>query len=179
MARLPDILGSLSAEAQAVYDRITAKRGKIGGPYAPLMHHPALAERVADLGEYLRFGSTLPGDLRELAILITARHVAQPFEWVMHAPVALKDGLPAEIVERIRARGDLSTLPARYVRAARVVQHVLAREPLPQRLQDETEQEVGVTGVVELVVLAGYYQAIAAVLLAFEVPLPAGTPAPF
>jgi hypothetical protein len=48
-----------------------------------------------------------------------------------------------------------------------------------QRLQDETEQEVGVTGVVELVVLAGYYQAIAAVLLAFEVPLPVGTPAPF
>jgi 4-carboxymuconolactone decarboxylase len=179
MARLPDILGSLPPDAQKVYDRITAKRGKIGGPYAPLMHHPALAERVADLGEYLRFGSTLPGDLRELAILITARHVAQPFEWVMHAPVALKEGLPAEIIEHIRSRGDLSTLPARYVRAARVVQHVLAREPLPQALQDKMEQEVGVTGVVELVVLAGYYQTIAAVLFAFDVPLPVGTPPPF
>jgi 4-carboxymuconolactone decarboxylase len=179
MARLPDTLGSLSAEAQRVYDRITAKRGRIGGPYLPLMHHPALAEQVADLGEYLRFGSTLPGDLRELAILITARHVGQPFEWVMHAPVALREGLPADIIERVRVRGDLSTLPARYVRAARVVQHVLARETIPQPLQDETEQEVGVTGVVELVVLAGFYQAIAAVLFAFDVPLPAGTPAPF
>jgi 4-carboxymuconolactone decarboxylase len=179
MARLPDILGALTPDAQKVYDRITAKRGKIGGPYVPLMHHPALAEHVADLGEYLRFGSTLPGDLRELAILITARHVAQPFEWVMHAPVALKEGLPAEIVEHIRSRGDLSTLPARYVRAARVVRHVLAREPVPQALQDEAEKEVGVTGVVELVVLAGYYQTIAAVLFAFDVPLPEGTPAPF
>ena len=179
MARLPDILGALPPDAQKVYDRITAKRGKIGGPYVPLMHHPALAEHVADLGEYLRFGSTLPGDLRELAILITARHVAQPFEWVMHAPVALKEGLPAEIIEHIRSRGDLSTLPARYVRAARVVRHVLAREPVPQALQDEAEKEVGVTGVVELVVLAGYYQTIAAVLFAFDVPLPEGTPAPF
>jgi 4-carboxymuconolactone decarboxylase len=179
MARLPDILGALPPDAQKVYDRITAKRGKIGGPYVPLMHHPVLAERVSDLGEYLRFGSTLPGDLRELAILITARHVAQPFEWIMHAPVALKEGLPAEIVELIRSRGDLSTLPARYVRAARVVEHVLAREPLPQALQDETEQEVGVTGVVELVVLAGYYQTIAAVLFAFNVPVPGGTPSPF
>jgi 4-carboxymuconolactone decarboxylase len=179
MARLPDILGALTPDAQKVYDRITAKRGKIGGPYVPLMHHPALAEHVADLGEYLRFGSTLPGDLRELAILITARYVAQPFEWVMHAPVALKEGLPAEIVEHIRSRGDLSTLPARYVRAARVVRHVLAREPVPQALQDEAEKEVGVTGVVELVVLAGYYQTIAAVLFAFDVPLPEGTPAPF
>jgi 4-carboxymuconolactone decarboxylase len=179
MARLPDILGSLPPDAQKVYDRITAKRGKIGGPYVPLMHHHALAEHVSGLGEYLRFGSTLPGDLRELAILITARHVAQPFEWIMHAPVALKEGLPAEIIEHIRARGDLSTLPARYVRAARVVQHVLARESLPQTLQNETEQEVGITGVVELVVLAGYYQTIAAVLFAFDVPLPEGTPAPF
>lgn len=179
MARLSDILGSLSPDAQKVYDRITTKRGKIGGPYVPLMHHPALAEHVSALGEYLRFGSTLPGDLRELAILITARHVAQPFEWIMHAPVALKEGLPAEIIEHIRSRGDLSTLPARYVRAARVVRHVLARESLPQALQDETEKEVGVTGVVELVVLAGYYQTIAAVLFAFDVPLPEGTPAPF
>lgn len=179
MARLPDILGSLPPDAQKVYQRITAKRGKIGGPYVPLMHHPALAERVADLGEYLRFGSTLPGDLRELAILITARHVTQPFEWIMHAPVALKEGLPAEIIEHIRSRGDLSTLPARYVRAARLVQHVLARESLPQTLQEQTEQEVGVTGVVELVVLAGYYQTIASVLFAFDVPLPDGTPTPF
>jgi 4-carboxymuconolactone decarboxylase len=179
MARLPDTLGSLPPDAQKVYDRITAKRGKIGGPYVPLMHHHVLAEHVSDLGEYLRFGSTLPGDLRELAILITARHVAQPFEWIMHAPVALKEGLPAEIIEHIRGRGDLSTLPARYVQAARVVQHVLARESLPQALQNETEQEVGITGVVELVVLAGYYQTIAAVLFAFDVPLPEGTPAPF
>lgn len=179
MAQLPDILGALPPEAQKLYDRITAKRGKIGGPFVPLMHHHALAERVSDLGEYLRFGSTLPGDLRELGILIIARHVGQPYEWIMHAPVALKEGLPAEIIEHIRARSDLSTLPARYVRAARVVQHVLARESLPQTLQDETEQEVGVTGLVELVVLAGYYQTIAAVLFAFDVPLPEGTPPPF
>src|SRR2546430_2932112 len=76
MARLPDVLGSLDPAGQKVYERIAAKRGKIRGPYVPLMHHPALAERVGDLGEYLRFDATLPGDLRELAILITARHVS-------------------------------------------------------------------------------------------------------
>jgi len=179
MARLPDLIGALDPAAQKIYDRIAVKRGKIRGPYVPLMHHPALAERVADLGEYLRFDATLPGDMRELAILITARHVAQPFEWVMHAPVATKEGLPQDVIERIRARGDLSSLPARYVRAARVVQHVLARESVPQRLQDEIQQEVGVTGLIELVVLAGYYQTIAAVLFSFDVPLPEGTPQPF
>src|SRR2546428_10923746 len=116
MARLPDPLDSLSPEAKRIYDKIARKRGAIRGPYAPLMHHPALTERVADLGEYLRFDATLPGDMRELAILITARHVAQPFEWVMHAPVATKEGLPDDVIERIRARGDLAALPPRYVR---------------------------------------------------------------
>jgi 4-carboxymuconolactone decarboxylase len=179
MARLPDVLGALDPDAQKVYERIAAKRGKIRGPYVPLMHHPALAEQVGGLGEYLRFDATLPGDLRELAILITARHVSQPYEWVAHAPIGKKEGLPDDVIERVRARGDLAALPARYVRAARVVQHVLARESVPQLLQDQIQQEVGATGLVELVVLAGYYQAIAAVLFAFDVPLPDGTPAPF
>ena len=84
MARLPDILGSLDPDAQKVYERIVAKRGKIRGPYVPLMHHPVLAERVADLGEYLRFDATLPGDMRELAILITARHWTSQYEWYAH-----------------------------------------------------------------------------------------------
>ena len=53
MARLPDILGSLEAEAKKVYDRIASKRGRIGGPFAALMHHPPPAERVAAVGEYL------------------------------------------------------------------------------------------------------------------------------
>src|SRR6202795_509796 len=127
MAKIPDILGVGNPDAHEMYERILEKREKIRGPYVPLMHHPVLAERVADLGEYLRFGATLPGDLRELAILITARHVAQPFEWIMHAPVARKEGLPDDVIERIRARGDLAGLPARYVRSARVAQHDLPR----------------------------------------------------
>jgi len=179
MARLPDIPGSLEAEAKKVYDRIASKRGRIGGPFAALMHHPPLAERVAAVGEYLRYDATLPGDIRELAIIITARHVFQPYEWVAHAAIAIREGLPEEIVEQVRTRRDLSTLPARYVRAARLVQHVLARESIPQALQEEVVGEVGESGMVELVVLAGYYQAIAAVLFAFDVPLAAGTPPPF
>lgn len=179
MARLPDVLDHLSPEARKIYDRIAAKRGAIRGPYAPLMHHPALALRVGDLGEYLRFDSTLPGDIRELAVLITARAVAQPFEWVAHAPIARKAGLPEEIITLVHGRGDLSALPPRYRDPARVIQHVLARESVPSSLQDRVQAALGVGGFLELVVLAGFYQLIAAILFAFDAPLPDGTPAPF
>ena len=143
MARLPDPLDTLTPEAKQVYDKITAKRGAVRGPFASLMHHPALAERVGDLGEYLRFGATLPGDIRELA------------------------------------RGDLAALPARYARPARVVQHVLAYESIPADLQAAVQGELGITGLMELVTLAGQYRMIAGVLFAFDTPIPEGERAPF
>ena len=113
MARLPDPLDTLTPEAKRVYDKITAKRGAVRGPFASLMHHPALAERVGDLGEFLRFGSTLPGDVREMAILIAARSVSQAYEWVAHAVIARREGLGDDVIERVRTRGDLAALPPR------------------------------------------------------------------
>ena len=179
MARLPDPLDTLSPEAKRIYDHISAKRGAVRGPFASLMLHPALAEKVGDLGEFLRFGGTLPGDVRELAILITARSVSQAYEWVAHAKIARKEGLADDVIERVRTRGDLSALPPRYARAARVVEHVLAYQSIPQGVQDEVQKELGITGLMELVALAGQYRMIAGVLFAFDTPLPAGEPAPF
>jgi len=92
---------------------------------------------------------------------------------------AARDWLPDDVIERIRTRGDLSTIPARYARAARVVQHVLAYESIPQDLQDQVKGDLGMPGLVELVTLAGQYRLIAGVLFAFDSPLPEGTPPPF
>lgn len=179
MATLPDPLDALTPEAKRVYDKISAKRGAIRGPFASLMHHPALAERVGDLGEYLRFGGTLPGDIRELAVLVTARAVNQPYEWVAHAKIARAEKLPDDVIERVRTHGDLTSLPPRYARPVRVVQHVLAYESIPRQLHDEVQKELGVEGLMELVALAGHYRLIAGVLFAFDTPLPDGTPPPF
>ena len=179
MAKLADPLDSLPPEAKRVYDKITAKRGLVRGPFASLMHDPELAERVGDLGEYLRFGGTLPGDIRELAVLVTARAIDQPYEWVAHAKIARTEKLPDEVIERVRTRGDLAALPPRLARPARVVQHVLANESIPRALQDEVQRELGLGGLMELVVLVGHYRLIAGVLFAFDTPLPDGTPPPF
>jgi 4-carboxymuconolactone decarboxylase len=179
MAKLSDPIDSLPPEAKRVYEKISAKRGAVRGPFASLLHNPDLAERVGDLGEYLRFGGTLPGDIRELAVLITARALDQPYEWVAHAKIARAEKLPDDVIERVRSRGDLAALSPRLAHPARVVQHVLAYESIPRALQDEVERELGLGGLMELVVLAGHYRLIAGVLFAFDTPLPDGTPPPF
>ena len=93
-----------------------------------------------------------------------------------HARIARNEKLPDDVIERVRTRGDLSTLPPRLARPARVVQHGLAYESIPQELQDAVQRELGMTGLMELVTLAGQYRLIAGVLFAFDTPLPEGAP---
>jgi 4-carboxymuconolactone decarboxylase len=56
---------------------------------------------------------------------------------------------------------------------------VLAYESIPEAVQAEVERDLGTRGLMELVVLPGYYRLIAGVLFAFDTPLPDGEPAPF
>ena len=58
--------------------------------YLALMNNPNLADHIGDLGTYLRFHGVLGDDVRELAILATARGLGVAYEWVQHAPIALK-----------------------------------------------------------------------------------------
>ena len=53
------------------------------------------------------------------------------------------------------------TTSPRYARPAQVVQHVLLYESIPPGLQDEAKGELGMTGLMELVTLAGHYRMIA------------------
>ena len=87
------------AAAQALID---GPRKAVFGPFVPLLRTPALLERVAQLGEALRFGGSLDARLRELAICAAARHVGNQFEWVMHQPLAVAAGVDAEALEAIR-----------------------------------------------------------------------------
>ncbi len=51
---------------------------------------------------------------------------------------------------------------------------MLESRSTPQGTQDALTEQVGLKGVIELAVLCGFYQAIAAVIFAFEVPFPEG-----
>jgi 4-carboxymuconolactone decarboxylase len=71
------------------------------GPFIPLLSSPELMTRVSALGEYLRFRSALPPRLSELAIVITAAHWRQQYEWDVHAPIALQAGIPQSVLDAI------------------------------------------------------------------------------
>ena len=59
--RMPPIADAdMTAMQKAVMDEIAAgPRGRIGGPFIPLMRSPELMNRVQKVGEYLRFHNTV------------------------------------------------------------------------------------------------------------------------
>ena len=94
---------SMTPEQERVYDEIVnGPRGQLVGPLRASLHNPALADRWQKFGEILRYDTSLPPRLNELAILVTARRWNAQLEWHIHAPVAVEAGLAADAVEALR-----------------------------------------------------------------------------
>ncbi len=170
---------SLSADVQRIWDKIAGRRGDVRGPYQVLMHTPDLAEKVADLGERLRFSGNLPGKDRELAILAVARRLDAPFEWIMHEPFARKEGVPSNTIEVIRSLGPLDLLTPRERLIVEVARSLCESYSVPDDLYERAKSELGTAYLVELVTLVGFYMMIAVLLLGFKVDLPEGATQPF
>src|SRR5690348_7557929 len=107
MARYREITPVEMTPAQRrVHDLIVAgRRGRFGGPFQLLIRAPEICEHAAQLGEHLRWGTSLPDRLSELAIITTAQFWRAQYEWYAHAPLAEKAGVPSVAIEAIR-RGE-------------------------------------------------------------------------
>lgn len=175
--RLPDLTYDEMSEAQRqVYDEITAgPRGKVVGPLKVWLYSPELADRAQKLGAFARYNSSLPAELSELAILVTARLWSADFEWYGHVGPGRAGGIPEDVIEAIRTGAE----PAFEDAKSRAV-YTIARELHEARaLSDETyaqaEAALGRQGVVDLVGILGYYTLVSMTLKAFDVLPPDGS----
>ena len=99
--RFPDLKREEMTDTQKrIYDAIAGgPRGRVRGPFGPMLRSPELTDRVQKVGEYLRFNSSLPARLNEFAILINARFWDAKYEWHAHRPLAIKGGLAESIAD--------------------------------------------------------------------------------
>jgi 4-carboxymuconolactone decarboxylase len=181
LARYRDIAPSeMTPAQQRVHDLIVAgRRGRFGGPFQLLIRAPEICEHAAKLGEHLRWGTSLPDRLSELAIITTARFWRAQFEWFAHAPLAEKAGVPAAAIEAIR-RGEAPS----FAQQDEALVHRICTELFKtQRLSDtgfaEAVASLGETGLIEVIGIIGYYTLIGNTLNVFQVAVPDGVTPPF
>ena len=91
MVRVPYVnRDDLDAKGQEIYDRIRQDRNsaEVGLQFRALLNNPEAAGYLTSMGAQLRFQSSVPDNLKELAIILVAREWNSGIEWTGHAVAA-------------------------------------------------------------------------------------------
>lgn len=176
MSRIPRIRNreDVAEEGRSAFDEIKGSRGDVSGPFSVLLNSPEMARRVAHLGAYIRFESSLPADVTELAILTTARQWDCQFEWTYHEPEARKAGVREEAIIAVRDRHAPSGLSEEEAVVFNYVLETMHHHKVSQGAYEAAFARFGAQGVADLTATTGYYALLAGALNTFEVPVDEG-----
>lgn len=178
--RMPALAEANMDEAQkkAAAELIAGPRGGVKGPFVALLRSPELMDRLQRVGEYLRFNSSLDARLTEFVALLISRDWVQQFEWCTHVPLALKAGVPDEVIAALRD----GRRPAAMQRDEHAVYELLDELSRTRGVADDTYRValelLGERGVIDVLGVAGYFTALSMVMNAVRTPPPPGTTIP-
>jgi 4-carboxymuconolactone decarboxylase len=165
----------LGPEGRRIYDSLADPNGGtlrgLRGPGGIVLHSEELSRRSRPVNQYLRNESELGPRLRELAILVTARELDSQFEWAAHESEALREGVPAEVIDTIRQRRPLDTLDPADAAVIELAREIFTVRKVGSATFARALALFGRKRLVELVALMGNYAATAALLTAFDMRL--------
>jgi 4-carboxymuconolactone decarboxylase len=170
---------TMTPRQREVYQGIVSgPRKGAAGPFNALLRSPDVADRVQRVGEYVRFQTTIPAPLNEMAILITGRFWGAQFEFWAHRRLAAQAGLADAIIDAI-AEG---RRPPAMSEDERIVYDFCTELYRDRAVSDRAFTAVvdrfGEQGVIDLVAACGYYSIVSMVLNVDRHPLPEGEPLP-
>jgi 4-carboxymuconolactone decarboxylase len=172
MARLDYVSGD-----GEVADRIRRRRGGELTPLdAMLLHSPALADGWNSLLGAVRGATSLPADIRELAILRVAQLNGAEYEWHAHEPVARRAGLTDPQLAAVRDAGGagsdgVDALTA-VQRAALAYTDAMTRHiTVPDALFDTLTDFLDQRQIVELTATVGTYNLVSRFLVALQIDI--------
>lgn len=173
-------MDNVAPESRALASEIVAISSVgLAGPYNVMLRSPVFADRMKRLLDYLRFNTSLPRRLNEMAILIQARLWTSQVEWYAHYPLALKAGLRASVADDLKANiRPRDMLPDEEV-VYEVCMHLSSREEISDELFNHAKATLGEQQLVDLVAVSGTYMTVAMLLNLGEESSPADKPLPF
>ena len=176
--RLP-ALTELTPRQQEVSEAIAAKRGATRGPFLIWLRSPELAEKVDALGAYCRFDASINERLRELSLLIAARHFDAQYSWNAHHERAIEAGVSAESIQELAGNEAPHFAHADEQLLYALATQILGDHFVDQATFDAALAEWGEAGVVDIIGCLGNFSMLAFCLNAFQVDLDPTRKPPF
>src|SRR5438067_10328972 len=153
---------------------VAGERRGAGGPFNVLLRSPEMGDLAQQFGASMRFHSSLPKKLNEMAIIITARHWTAQYEWTAHRKAAAEAGLSESIIQATAT----CKRPSSMDRAAMVVYNFATELLNTKQVSDPVfkaaVEKFGERGVVDLIGVMGYYQLVSMLLNVDRYPLAPG-----
>jgi len=112
--RVPLLAGhdDVAPEHQHFLDRIVRTRGWIAGVFQVLLHAPDVAERVANVGDFVLHGTVLSPMVKALAWLIVAREIDCDYAWAAAVGPARAAGVSGALIDALEHGKPVTGLPA-------------------------------------------------------------------
>jgi 4-carboxymuconolactone decarboxylase len=168
----------MTPEQKTMMEHLVAgERRGAGGPFNVLLRSPEMGDLVQQFGASMRFHSSLPRKLNEMAIIITARHWTAQYEWNAHRAAAAQAGLNEAIIQSIAAGKRPASMDADETIIYNFSTELLNKHEVSDAIFKVTKDKFGEKGVVDLIGVMGYYQLVSMLLNVDRYPLPSGAKA--
>lgn len=112
----------------------------------------------------MRYRSALPPRLSEFVILVTAAHWQQSFEWEIHAPIALKAGVPQAVIDAIWAHIPPAALDHEQQALYDLCIALHRERAVSAALRERSQAVIGEQATMDAIAICGYYALLAMVL---------------
>jgi 4-carboxymuconolactone decarboxylase len=171
---------TMTAEQKKVADAIqSGPRGAgLRGPFNALLRSPELCDLVQRVGAYVRYSSSIPAQLNEMAIIMAGRKWTAQYEFYAHRKLAIQAGLKAEICDAIAAGTRPAAMQDDEAAVYDFCTELLGSGHVSDGSFKRIADKFGERGVIDLIGAVGYYSLVSMVLNVDGVPLPAGETPP-
>lgn len=162
MAQRDELRIGLLTQGQAEGDAAKALASPTGhmALFGLLAHAESCVLPVMRLGRAILARQTLPGDLRELAILVAMRIEGGRYEWTQHVEIARIEGLSDQDITAIE-RLELAVLDPRKRAVAEFVRQSVEQVRVDDATFSGASAHLAARELVELVIAIGYYMMLA------------------
>ena len=171
----PLTYAEMSAPQKKMFENlISGERRGASGPFNVLLRSPEMGDLAQQFGASMRYHSSIPPKLNELAIIITARQWTSQYEWYAHRRAAQTAGLNQSIIDAVAAGTRPASMAPDEAAVYNFVSELLTTKQVSDATFNAAKEKFGERGVVDLIGVTGYYQLVSMLLNVDRYPLPDG-----